>query len=365
MARPTLIVQVDVIYKDNFESNSLAENNKITEEQLSHFCKRGIQVISPKEDFGLQSLGKILPEIVIGASKDYISKMKVPYQSTSYVAANVKADDGGKGPYIYKLPANHAGGITLLSGGKRKVGDNIFASTHRILIGYKAIIVSAVNLMVNKNKIWNWQFFGNHFKDSDPALYEDLIKLEKQWNNETSSSNQHHLHYIVIARSDATFKRLDIVEEYRRNKIAVLNPNNEINVVFLTNQSGYDYASKVIHESDMINYIVTGKEFDIQKALLNLRKQYNIDIMLNDGGRQMSNSLRDDSLLAEERVTLEPYPGKIIIPQEIDPTSILGEVGLGLDESELQGAIRIHSTSIGDERANVYLYPLIYETKIF
>jgi hypothetical protein len=366
------------MYEDNFESkyikmlDSLAENNKLTEEQLSHFCKRGIQVVSPEQDFGLQSLGKILPEIVIGASKNYISKMKVPYQSTSYVAANVKADDDGKGPYIYKLPAKHAGGITLLSGGKRKAGDNTFASTHRILIGYKAIMVSAVNLMVNKNKIWNWQFFGNHFKDSDPSLYEDLIKLEKKWNNkndnnnkETSSSRYHHLHYIVIARSDATFKRLDVVEEYRRNNIAVLDTNNEINVIFLTNQSGYDYASKVMHESDMISYIVTGKEFDIHKALLNLRKQYNIDIMLNDGGRQMSNSLRDDSLLAEERVTLEPYPGKNIIPQEIDPTSILGEVGLGLDESELQGAIRIHSTSIGDERANVYLYPLLDETKIF
>ena len=207
---------------------------------------------------------------MIGASKAYISKMKVPYQSTSYVAANVK-DDDGKGPYIYKLPSKHAGGITLLSGGKRKVGDNTFASTHRILIGYKAIIVSAVNLMVNKNKIWNWQFFGNYIKDSDPALYEDLIKLEKQWNiknnNKNTSSRNHHLHYIVIARSDATFKRFDIVEEYRRNNIAVLNPDNEINVIFLTNQSGYDYASKVMHESDMINYIVTGKEFDIQKAL--------------------------------------------------------------------------------------------------
>jgi hypothetical protein len=39
-------------------------------------------------------------------------------------------------------------------------------------------------------------------------------------------------------------------------------------------------------------------------------------------------------------------------------------VGLGLDESEVQGAIRIHSTSIGDERANVYLYPLLDETKM-
>jgi hypothetical protein len=354
----------------NFESrytkllNILVENRRITEDQFSHFLKRGIQVISPKRDFGLESLAKILPEIVIGASKDYISKMKIPYQSTSYLAANAKAD--GTGPYIYKLPDKHAGGITLLSGGNRKVGDNAFASAHRILIGYESIMVSAVNLMLNKNKIWNWQFFGDHFKESDRAIYEDLVKLEKKWNNNNSNKKilSRSLHYIVIARSDATFKRLDIVEEYGKNNIAVLDPKNEINVIFLTNQSGYDYASKSIHESDMINYIVTGEQFDIQEAMLNLRKKYNVNVMLNDGGRQMSNSLRDAGLLAEERVTLEPYPGKKIIPAEIDPTSILGEVGLGLDGSEVQGTIMIHSIKIGDERANVYLYPLD-ETKIF
>jgi hypothetical protein len=159
--------------------NSLAEKNRITEDQLSHFLKRGIQVISPERDFGLESLGKILPEIVIGASKGYMSRMKIPYQSTSYLAANAKIE--GKGPYIYKLPNKHAGGITLLSGGKRKVGDNTFASTHRILIGYQSIMVSAANLMINKSKIWNWQFFGDHLKESNPPLYEDLIKLEKLW----------------------------------------------------------------------------------------------------------------------------------------------------------------------------------------
>jgi hypothetical protein len=76
-----------------------------------------------------------------------------------------------------------------------------------------------------------------------------------------------HIFTSCLLNTLEDFKRLDIVEEYRRNNIAVLDTNNEINVIFLTNQSGYDYASKVIHESDMINYIVTGKEFDIQKAL--------------------------------------------------------------------------------------------------
>ena len=71
-----------------------------------------------------------------------------------------------------------------MSGGKRKSGDNAFASTNRILMGYKAIMVSAVNLMVNKSQIGNWEFFGNNFKEFNPDIYEDLLKLEltkKNW----------------------------------------------------------------------------------------------------------------------------------------------------------------------------------------
>ena len=92
--------------------------------------------------------------------------------------------------------------------------------------------------------------------------------------------------------------------------------------------------------------------------MLTLRKKYSVDIMLNDGGRIMSNGVRDAGLLGEERVTLEPYPGNGIIPNEIDPTSILGKKGIGLDENEVEGTILIHSNQIGDEKANVYLYPL-------
>lgn len=53
----------------------------------------------------------MLPEIVIGASSRYINKMKVPYQATSYLAANTRRD--GKGSYIYKIPGKSAGGIPL------------------------------------------------------------------------------------------------------------------------------------------------------------------------------------------------------------------------------------------------------------
>jgi hypothetical protein len=81
---------------------------------------------------------------------------------------------------------------------------------------------------------------------------------------------------------------------------------------------------------------------------------------LNDGGRLMSNGVRDSGLLAEERVTLEPYPGNDVMTtsEETDPTSILGKKGLGIDGSEMECAILLHSIVNGKERANVYTYPL-------
>jgi hypothetical protein len=75
----------------------------------------------------------------------------------------------------------------------------------------------------------------------------------------------------VIARSDYISKKLDIVEEYARHNIAVLDPKNEISLIFLTNQSEYDYASKTIHETEFIDYFVTGKQFDIREAMLKLK----------------------------------------------------------------------------------------------
>jgi hypothetical protein len=344
--------------EESFESKyksrlySLVENKKITIEQLDHFLRRGIKVISPCHDFGLKFVGKVLPEIVIGASSRYIDKMKVPYQATSYIAANTMRD--GKGPYIYKIPGKPAGGVPLLTGGNRKIGDNVFASTHRILLGFKAITVSAINLMVNKKKIWNWQFFADNLKNSDPDIYEDLVKLHAR------IGSYNPIHYVVIARSERTFRSLKIAEEYERNQIAVLDPTNGIKVIFITNQNGYDYISKRILESEFVNYIVTGEEFDLYNGMVNLRSKYNIDIMLNDGGRQMSNGIRDSGLLGEERITLEPYPGNDIIPdiESVDPTSILGMDGMGLDGNQIHGTIMIHSTEIGNERANVYVYPL-------
>jgi hypothetical protein len=128
----------------------------------------------------------------------------------------------------------------------------------------------------------------------------------------------------------------------------------------LTNESGYEYASRFLPESDLIHYVITGKEFDMYLAMIQIRRSYSIDMILNDGGRIMSNSVRDLGLLGEERVTLEPYPGDQFVPQrdKIDSKNVLGIEGTGIDGGEIKNAIKVHSTRIRDELANVYLYRL-------
>jgi hypothetical protein len=330
----------------------LLDNRVISEELYRLFINRGIKVISPSNDFGLDYLGEILPEIVTGASSGYVSKMKVPYQATSYVAARTK--ESGKGVYIYKIPHKPGGGVLSLTRGIRKLGDSVFASTHRILFGSKAMMISADNLVVNREHIWNWQFFGNAISQTYPNIYDDLIKLRKKV---VANSI---FHQIIVARSDKTFYRLKLDDLYSKNQIRILDPKNEIRVIFLTNQSGYDYMSKILRESDLINYIITGKNFDMYSGMVKVRTLYGIDMILNDGGRIMSNSLRDLGILGEERVTLEPFPGSRFIPdhERIDSTCVLGAEGSGIDGGEIKNAIRIHSTKIANEMANVYLYPL-------
>jgi hypothetical protein len=330
----------------------LLDNGVISEELYRHFINRGLKVISPSNDFELYHLGEILPEIVIGATSGYVSKMKVPYQATSYVAA--RARQSGKGLYIYKITHKPGGGVLSLTGGTRKLGDSVFASTHRILMGSKAMMISADNLVVNGKQIWNWQFFGNAIRESAPEVYEDLIRLrEKVVTNSI-------FHQIVVARSDKTFRRLKFANLCHKNQIRILDPKNGIKVVFLTNESGYEYASRFLPESDLIHYVITGKEFDMYLAMIQIRRLYGIDMILNDGGRIMSNSVRDLGLLGEERVTLEPYPGDQFVPQrdKIGSKNVLGIEGTGIDGGELKNTIKVHSTRIIDELANVYLYPL-------
>jgi hypothetical protein len=340
----------------------LLDSKKITSEHFNHFKSRGIEIIRPLQDFGLKSLGHVLPEIVIGASYKFVKRMKIPYQATSFLVANTKSNLNGW--YVYKIPEQPKGGLILLSGGKRRFGDNIFASTHRIILGRKAILVSAVNLMTNKNNIWNWHFFGDHLKQINESLYDDLVKLETIMNRDDDStgnmkSDSPH-YYVIIARSESTFKKLEIVENYLQNKIAVLNPEKNIHTIFVTNKSGFEFASKRIEESSLVSYIDTGENFDLYQGMQVLRRRYGIDLMLNDGGRIMSDGVRREGLLGEERMSLEPFPGEDIFPSDkyIDPTTVAGSKGLGLDGSEIEGSILLHSTNIEDEKLNVYIYPL-------
>jgi hypothetical protein len=332
--------------------SSLVERGVISENVYKHFIKRGLKVMSVSNDYGLYNLGEILPEIVIGASEEYISNMKVPYQATSYVAA--KTGNIGKAIYIYKINDKRGGGVRSLTGGIRKLGDSIFASTHRILLGRKAMMISADNLVANKEQIWNWQFFGNAIRESNPDIYEDLVKLSEK------VGKGPEFRQIVVARSDRTFRRLEIADLCKDNQIKILDPKHGIKVTFLTNDSGHEYASKFLPESDLVEYIITGIDFDMYLAMIKFRKLHGTDVILNDGGRIMSNSVRDLGLLGEERVTLEPYPGEKFIPyrSKLDQQNVLGMEGIGIDGGEIEYGIKIHSTRINDEFANVYLYPL-------
>jgi len=349
---------------DNYVNRllQLLDSKKITIDHFNHFKSRGIEIIHPLQDFGLRSLDRVLPEIVIGASYEFIKRMKIPYQATSFLVANTKSDL--KGWYVYKIPEQPKGGLLLLSGGKRRLGDNIFASTHRIILGRKAILVSAVNLMTNKNNIWNWHFFGDHLKQDNISLYEDLVRLETIMNRKDDSASSVNsmgpYYYIIIARSESTFKKLEIVDNYLQNKIAVLNPENNIHTIFITNNSGFDFASKRIEESSLVSYSATGENFDLCRAMQELKQKYGIDLILNDGGRIMSEGVRREGLLGEERISLEPFPGEDIFPSDkyIDPTTAAGSTGLGLDGSEIEGSILLSSNKIKDEKLNVYVHPL-------
>ena len=332
---------------------SLHKKNSITREQLDHFLQRGLQIINTKDQFQLDSLSRILPYIVVGASKSYINKLNIPYQATSYVAAETYP---GSGRYIYKIPGIKRGGVRQLTGGKRKFGDNLYASTHKILMGYKAVLFSIYNLIENREQTMEWTFYASHLQQSSPDLYEDLCKLNDIHKKQISSQ-----YFIVVARNSESFQRSGIIESYLKNQITIFNQSAR-KIIFLTDQCGYDYCSKVIKETNNIFYVTTGDTFNIRNGLSCLKKKYNINLILNDGGRIMSNGFKERGVIGEERITLEPYPGKEFLDSNNDDFLLedytLGIKGSGLDGSELNGALMAYSIKIKDESANVYVYPL-------
>ena len=352
-------MEKNILEQYNAKLYSLQEKNVISREQLDHFLQRGLQIINPSSNqFNLLSLAKFLPYIIIGASKDYIEKLNIPYQATSYVAAESSPNSDR---YLYKIPLKKGGGVRQLTGGKRKFGDNLYASTHKIIMGYQAVLSSIYNLVQNKQQTLDWKFYANHFQQSSPDLYEDLCKLNDKYSSQQTGSPSHP-YFIIVARHAKSFQRSGIIEFYLKNQITIFNQTLR-KIIFLTDQSGYDYCSKVIKESDNIKFVTTGNQFNIRNGLSNLKKKYKISLILNDGGRIMSNGFKENGVIAEERVTLEPYPGKEFLDfdhkDHLLQGCTLGIKGSGLDGSELKGGLLAHSIQINDEeKANVYVYPL-------
>jgi hypothetical protein len=343
------------ILKEQYETKlrSLHKKNIISGEYFDHFLDRGMQIINTKDQFNLDAISKILPYIIIGASKSYIANLSIPYQATSYVAAETGPESGR---YVYKIPGKKGGGVRQLTGGQRKFGDNLYASTHRILMGYEGILFSIYNLVENKEQTGEWTFYASHLQKSFPDIYEDLRKLNDLYLKQNSDQ-----YFIIVARNSTSFQKSGIIESYLNNHIKILKQSDR-KIIFLTDQSGYDYSSKVIRETDNIFYVTTGETFDIHIGLSYLKKKYNINMILNDGGRIMSNGLRKSGVIGEERITLEPYPGKEYLDFQNNDYLLqectLGVKGSGLDGTEITDALMLYSTRIKDELANVYVYPL-------
>ena len=333
----------------------LYENKALNEEEFHHFKKRGIQLFDTSKDLNCSHLSEILPYVVLGVSDEYVNKMNVPYQATSFIAGEVYAPNSGV--YAYKIHGQQGGGVTLLTGGTRRLGDNVFASLHRILVGNSAIIVTINNMMENHNQIWSWEFFGKHVDKNNPLIYQDL------WNLSAKLVDHTRFHFIVSVRTIQSVIGSNFIELYNKNEIAMLNPENKVKVIFITTFEVYNYLSKFVKESSLVSYIVTGKSFEIQVGLEILRKRYDVKYLLNDGGRIMSNSMRACGILGEERITLEPF-NSLTLKYTVSSDCILGKNGSGLDNSEMEYSILLNSTPVNDEKTNVYLYPMD-ETRIF
>ncbi len=333
----------------------LYENKALNEEELHHFKKRGIQIFDTSKDLNCSHLSKILPYVVLGVSDEYVNRMNVPYQATSFIAGEVYAPNSGM--YAYKIPGQQGGGVTLLTGGIRKLGDNVFASLHRILVGNSAIIVTINNMMENHNQIWSWEFFGKNVDKNNHLVYQDLLNLSAKL------VDYSRFHFVVSIRTIRSVIDSNFIELYNKNEIAMLNPENKVKVIFITTFEVYNYLSKFVKESPLISYIVTGKSFETKVGLEILRKKYGVKYLLNDGGRIMTNSMRACGVLGEERITLEPF-NSLTLDYAVSSDCILGKNGSGLDNSEIEYSILLNSTPVNDEKANVYIYPMD-ETKIF
>ena len=53
-------------------------------------------------------------------------------------------------------------------------------------------------------------------------------------------------------------------------------------------------VQKLLKKVITIKYVTTGDKFNIRDGLSNLKKKYKINLILNDGGRIMSNGFKEN-----------------------------------------------------------------------
>ena len=61
-----------------------------------------------------------------------------------------------------------------------------------------------------------------------------------------------------------------------------------IRVIFLTNEGEYSFVNIGLAETDLVDYILTGKNLTFTRLCKYSKSKYHIQKILNDGGRQMS-----------------------------------------------------------------------------
>lgn len=342
--------------------NKLHESDNhyhFNEKSYKHFNDRGLEVFTFE---GYEHFRQAFPiGIPVSVCKDYLDKMKVPDQNTSYLMA--KAMQNGS-EYIFNIPGKKGGGVSNLTGGVRSVLDDMAATLNEILFGYHAITITLGNWLANYAQVLKGGLFLKHL----PAgLKEEALQIRRGIYENMGAPEEPYL--AIGIRSKSSIIKLLSSEPYKKNRFASLNPQNGIKMIFITSKSVKEIMIKDMPESDHVSYVNTGEDYDTYKGILALRAPpYNIKRMLNDGGAEYSNHLRDLGILSGQRITRVPWPGPGFIPEDIVekyPQSILGrDVASSIDGSEIEKGIRIFSQGVASQRSgmtewfNVYLHEM-------
>ena len=356
-------MELKSIISENFHNtlNKLRasdNHHSFNEESYKQFIDRGLDVFTFE---GHKHFERIFPiGIPISVSNSYLDKMKVPDQNTSYLMA--KAEQNGS-EYIFNIPGKKGGGIPYLTGGVRNVLDDMAATLNEIFFGYHAITIALGNWMANYDQVLKGLFL----KHLPSQLKEEALLIRRGVYENMGAPEEPYL--AIGIRSNSSMNKLFSSEPYKKKLFASLNPQNGMKMVFITSQAVKESMSKEIPESDHVSYVNTGEDYDTYKGILALRAPpYNIKRMLNDGGAEYSNHLRDLGLLSGQRITKLPWPGPGFIPEGIVekyPQTVLGRDGAStIDGSEIEEGIKIFSQGVASQRTgltewfNLYLHEM-------